>query len=181
VVGLLRTVRTSADSWKANAGALSDYIADRVANDCLKNWTVVLVANGRTSEPADIAGYSVKLTERNPSSEVDSSKFTIGRLVSPADEVLDLDEAQKKDALELTIAAWRRKKDPKNPEPTDPSGASLRTVRDRTRGLLLIYPIFQGPGKTPLMGFAISFPFDENGKLIEYAENSVKQLERNFE
>jgi hypothetical protein len=31
------------------------------------------------------------------------------------------------------------------------------------------------------MGFAISFPFDDDAPLIDYAENSVKQLERIFE
>lgn len=30
------------------------------------------------------------------------------------------------------------------------------------------------------MGFAVSFPFDEEAPLIEYAENSVKQLEDLF-
>lgn len=181
VVGLLRTVRTSADSWKANAGALSDYIAERVANGCLKDWKVVLVASGRTKEPFDIEGYMGRQTERTPSSDPDSAKFTIGRLVSPADELLDLDNTQQGRALDLTIEAWKRKKAPKDPQPKAPSGASLRMVRDRTRGLLLIYPIYQGVGKLPLMGFAISFPFDKDGPLIEYAENSVKQLEREFE
>ena len=44
-----------------------------------------------------------------------------------------------------------------------------------------MYPIDPGSNDgTPLMGFAVSFPFDDEAPLIDYAENSVKQLEDFF-
>lgn len=74
------------------------------------------------------------------------------------------------------------KKEPRGQMPTYASGPFIRQRRDRNNGLLLIYPIDAGEKcKNPVMGFAISFPFDQDARLVEYAENSVKQLEGIFE
>ncbi|MDX8451121.1 hypothetical protein RFN31_37015, partial [Mesorhizobium sp. VK3C] len=121
------------------------------------------------------------LTER----EIDSAgdgRISIGRLVSPADEVADLDGTARNLAMEQTLDAWDKKPEPKKDRPKTASGPFIRRQRNRDRGLLLIYPIDAGlADDLPLMGFAISFPFDVDAPLIDYAENSVKQLERIFE
>jgi len=107
---------------------------------------------------------------------------SIGRLVSPADEVADLDRTAQAKAMEQTLEAWEKKPDPKKDQPKTASGPFIRRQRSPDHGLLLIYPIDAGRADNlPLMGFAISFPFDEAAPLIDYAENSVKQLERLFE
>ena len=180
VASLLAGIETSRDSWKANSKALAEYIGNRVAHGCLTRWTVVLVANG-TSREASVGQYKVKLTKRANRSEDEPGKFTIGRLVSPADEMLDLDQTQQDAALAKTIAIWEAKKSPKGDMPELPSGPFIRRQRLRERGLLLVYPIDPGSNDgTPLMGFAVSFPFDDEAPLIDYAENSVKQLEDFF-
>jgi hypothetical protein len=181
IANLLKTIRTSPDSWKSNARALSDYVAERLSHGRLTEWTVALVASGRTREPFSFAGYEGTLTERTASSHPESSKFTIGRLVSPVDETIDLSRTQQDEALRLTIEAWNRKKEPKGALPETPSGASLRRVRSPDKGLLLLYPVHRAPSATPLMGFALSFPADNDAPPVEYAENTVKQLASLFE
>lgn len=81
-----------------------------------------------------------------------------------------------------TIEAWEKKPEPKKDPPKSPSGPFIRRQRSNERGLLIIYPIDAGlPNDLPLMGFATSFPFDTEAPLLDYAENSVKQLESMFE
>ena len=73
------------------------------------------------------------------------------------------------------------KKDPKRKPPSTASGAALRQMRPPECGLLLIYPVLEAVGRPPLVGFALSFPKDADAPPVEYAENSVKQLEDFFE
>lgn len=182
VVSLLRQIQTSRDSWKANAQALADYVANRVSNGRLGEWTVVLAGQGRSGIPCRLGGYDITLTEREHDGGSGDGRVSIGRLVSPADEVADLDRAAQVCALEQTLEAWEKKPDPKKDRPKTASGPFIRRQRSPDRGLLLVYPLDGGlPDNLPLMGFAISFPFDDDAPLIDYAENSVKQLERLFE
>ena len=174
VADLMAAVETSRESWKANGRALAEYIRDRVANDRLTDWTVVLLASGRQRETA-IGPYMVPLTKREDRAS-QPGKYTIGRLVSPKDEMLDLDDDRHAAALAATVEAWGMKEPPKRERPVTASGPFIRRQRSPDRGLLLIYPIEDPTRDTPLMGFAVSFPYDENARQIEYAENSVKQL-----
>jgi hypothetical protein len=181
VASLMGQVATSPDSWKANARAISEYIFNRVENDRLTSWTVVLVAGGRSPRREEIGPCKVALTDRANRSEGEDGKFTIGRLVSPADEMLDLSEEERDEALGETIGAWEKKVPPKGDKPSIPGGPFIRRQRTAERGLLLVYPIDPKEKEADiLMGFAVSFPFDAEAPLIDYAENSVKQLEELF-
>ena len=182
IVALLRQLETSRDSWKANARALAEYVANRVSAGRLRKWTVVLAGQGRSEVVRKVGPYEVTLIDRQTHMQGDDGKITIGRLVSPADETVDLDRTAQKRAMEETLEAWERKPDPKKDRPQTASGPFIRRQRSPDRGLLVIYPIDAGlPDNLPLMGFAISFPFDSEAPLIDYAENSVKQLESIFE
>ena len=182
IAALMARVETSRESWKANSRAISDYISERVASGALRRWTVVLVAGGRGGQSMPIGPYDVPLTERENRSIGQPGKYTIGRLVSPADEVLDLDRARIDAAYAETLRAWELKKPPKRDQPKSPSGPFIRRQRDPDHGLLLIYPIAAaGLEDVALMGFAVSFPWDTDAPEVDYAENSVKQLEDLFE
>ncbi|QIA20855.1 Z1 domain-containing protein [Mesorhizobium sp. AA22] len=182
IVSLLQRLETSRESWKANSKALADYVSNRVANGRLREWTVVLAGQGASGISRSIGPYDVTLTERAPQIHDGGARITIGRLVSPADEVSDLDKTQHDLAMTQTLAAWEKKPEPKQDRPKTASGPFIRRQRSPDRGLLLIYPLAANlPDALPLMGFAISFPFDEEAPLIDYAENSVKQLESIFE
>ena len=161
VTELMGNLETSRDSWKANSKAISDYIANRVSAGRLRKWTVVLIASGRSKVPAQIGPYKVILTERENHMPGDNEKVTIGRLVSPRDETIDLKKSQLEQALKETVAAWERKPTPKRQQPKSPSGPFIRKQRHPKHGLLLVYPIHAGLDENiPIMGFAISFPFD---------------------
>lgn len=181
VAELMGSLETSRDSWKANSRAISDYVTNRVGAGRLKKWTIALIANGRSKVPARIGPYGVILTERENHMPGDREKVTIGRLVSPRDETIDFSQDQIDKAMTATIAAWQRKSPPKRDQPKSASGPFIRRQRSPDHGLLLIYPIDAGlDGDIPIMGFAVSFPFDADAPLIDYAENSVKQLEELF-
>jgi hypothetical protein len=180
VAALMGSVETSRDSWKANSRSISDYISNRVQHGRLTEWTVVLAARGKGRKD-DIGPYAVTLTDRDNRSKAEPGKFTIGRLVSPADEMTDLEPGEKATALAETLKAWEKKKPPKGEQPKIPAGPFIRQRRGAETGLLLVYPIDPGDEKAPpLMGFAVSFPFDHDAPLVDYAENSVKQLEELF-
>lgn len=181
VAAFMAGVETARESWKANSRAIADYVLDRLSDDKLTDWTVALLAGGRGGSRREIGGYDIPLTKRENRAPGQRGKYTIGRLVSPSDEALDLSREQQEAALQATIRAWDLKKPPKKDQPSTPSGPFIRRQRDPGRGLLLIYPIDAGDGTPPLMGFAVSFPWDDNAREIEYAENSVKQLEDLFD
>lgn len=182
VVALLRQIETSRDSWKANSRALAEYVSNRVTAGRLTKWTVFLSGQGDSGISRQIGSFDVTLTNRTTDKHGEDGRITIGRLVSPADEIRDLDRAAQDRALQQTIDAWEKKADPKRDRPKTASGPFIRSQRRPDRGLLLIYPIAAGlPDNLPLMGFAVSFPFDADAPLVDYAENSVKQLESIFE
>lgn len=181
IAALLGKLETSRDSWKANSRAMSDYVGERVSNGLLSDWTVVLIANGKSKRKDKVGKYEVRLTERANRSAGESGKFTIGRLVNPADELIDLNSTQRDEALANTVRVWAAKKDPKGDEPEMASGPFIRLQRERGKGLLLIYPLDpEDRNAKPITGFAVSFPFDDEAPLVDYAENSVKQLEDLF-
>ncbi len=182
IVRLLRQIETSRDSWKANSRALAEYVSNRVSAGRLGTWTVILAGQGDSGISKKIGPYDVTLTNRTTDKQGEEGRITIGRLVSPADEVRDLDRTAQNRAMQQTMDAWNKKADPKRDQPKSPSGPFIRRQRSRDRGLLLIYPIAASlAADLPLMGFAISFPFDDDAPLVDYAENSVKQLESLFE
>ena len=182
MVALLKELKTTRDSWKANSQALAQYVQERVDHGQLTDWTVVLLTEGQSGERGNIAGQKIKLIRRDNRSASEAGRFTIGRLVSPTDEMADLSKNQHEAALSSTFLAWEGKKEPRGEEPKLPSGPFIRQQRARKNGLLLVYPINGAPvSEFPLMGFAVSFPFDPEASLVEYAENSVKQLEEVFD
>lgn len=181
VAALFARLKTSRESWKADAKALSTYIGERVSKERLKSWTVVLLASGKSPRSASLGECEVSLTVREDKSNREGM-YTIGRLVSPADELLDLTGQESKQALDETIKIWSRKKDRGNTPPTQPSGPAIRRARKPTNGLLLLYPVDpEDDAVRPLVGFGVSFPEDKEAPLTDYAENSVRQLASLFE
>jgi hypothetical protein len=120
-----------------------------------------------------------------------TDRYSIGRLLDPKDEAIDLDEAEWRVALALTRAA--RKADParlqENREPDMPNGPAIRRIRGfgmdnlpahRERGLLLLYAL--DPAKAdiglsddtpPVIAFGVSFPASDSGVKVEYKVNNI--------
>jgi hypothetical protein len=168
---------------------LCDYIEARNADEIpeLIDWTVLLVSNttADADETREIAGRSIGLVTRAqwPSpgvgEVVSASRYSIRRLLSPTDEMVDIGEEQKAVALEMTKLAWAEstRKDKRETPPTVPSGISIRRERNPEMGLIMIYPLNPATvttkGGSFITGFAISFPDSDRAEPVDYQVNNV--------
>ncbi|CAM5467126.1 Z1 domain-containing protein [Streptomyces aurantiogriseus] len=143
----------------------------------LGNWTVCLVSRSGSDYPQEIAGHTVGLVTRNPLNKETykaDGRYTIRRVLSPPDEMLDLAPEQREAARELSRRAAEKLE---KPAPRNPSGDHIRWQRRTDQALLLIYPIeLQSQGvdtDKPLVGFQVSFPNSEHQSETEYVVNQI--------
>jgi hypothetical protein len=201
VKAFLRTVATHPDATRANGKLLADYIEkqnnkpwnrDDEGNiepppaglPGLTSWTVALMSGRNTSaEAPDLPGnisVPIHCNERKWKSSdlADGSKFVIRRLLSPKDEGIDLDAT----AYAAAMAEWRLGQDPLA-EPPDPlPGPFMRSQRDKSNGLLLLYLLDwndavtgkdRAKGGVPIVGIGVSFPGGLRGGEIRYEVNNI--------
>jgi hypothetical protein len=193
VVAFLDGYRTHPDALKVNSSLLAEFIQGMSAKGELTNWTVAVV--GASDAPEERthqlnSHIKIKMVQRKRT-DSEGPGYAIGRLLSPRDESIDVDEATWIAARDLTISAWRQ--DPARAltvaEPDLPSGAALRRIRGQgapglpaqlDRGLLLLYlldPTYEAaklpPGAPPVVAFGISFPGSDSGVKVEYKVNNV--------
>jgi Z1 domain len=148
IIDFLRAYKTHPDSRKVRSDLLADFIEEMSRSGELTSWTVAVIGGG-VSRSEDVAGFQVKRMQRLNKSLDSDDKYSIGRLLSPQDESLDLDNQSWNASLELTQKSWRpdpgRSKGRELPEV--PSGPSIRHIRGLggdnvaahpERGLLLI-------------------------------------------
>jgi hypothetical protein len=172
---------------KVNSALLTEFVRKMAAGGELTSWTVVLLGGGDGGEHVFAGGVTIgKMPARTPDKDI-ADRYSIGRLLSPRDEAIDLDENAWKAALDMAVKAWRpdpaRQKDDTPPEPpTVPSGPSIRRVRGegaegvppaRERGLLLLYPLDPKVASledetVPVIAFGVSFPTSHSGTVVEY-------------
>jgi hypothetical protein len=191
VTDFLGAYSTHPQAMKANSLLLRDFIVSMVHDGELTEWTVAVIGGGVEGDEVDVGGVPVKRMKRAAKSPT-SDRYSIGRLLSPRDEGIDLGLEAWTAALEETRKLW--KEDParltSQKEPEVPSGPLMRKVRGYgaegvaahpERGVLLIYLLNQediedgGPpaGTTPIVAFGISFPGSKSGTRVEYKVNNV--------
>jgi len=187
IVSFLASYATHEDSVKANSNFLRQYVEKQLEKGDLTKWDIALLA-GRSKNQADIGGVKIPMIERaalerniSAQQQKDAGKYVIGRLVSPRDEAIDLDEQAYDEALENTQKAWHAdagRNRAKGKFPDEPNGISIREVRSQKRGLLLLYPLDPANGVTdgidlPVMAMALSFPTSRDATAIDYVVNNV--------
>ncbi len=165
---------------------ITEYIEAQIKVGELMNWTVVLTSRkGGVDSPKaghDFGGgLKVGLWERNNSLGTNVTQYRLikDHLISPKDELIDLNNDQWDAALVLTKAMWKkstRKKSDK--EPTEPNGKGARNARLAQDGLIIFYLIGpelekREPGDPVYVAFAISFPASQSGAAVTYAVNNV--------
>ena len=178
IADLMEELAVHPGSRKARGDYLAGYIRGQNGRGALESWTVALISNPR-EDAVELGGLSVRPVRRTEhlSDHSDAaSVYRIRRLVSPTDEMIDLDDDQYRRALGRTVDEYEN--DPAGNRhrvrPTRPSGPKIRGVRDHGRGLLLIYPLQQRDGDgLPFVGFAASFPHAVDDTPVEYLVNSV--------
>ena len=170
---------------------LRDFVKSMAATGELTSWTVVLMGGGSGAPHTFAGGITIDgMTKRSADATI-KDRYAIGRLLSPRDEAIDLDDAGWAAALSRTQRAWNpdaaRQKDGVKPTTPDvPNGPSVRYVRGKgavgvaaapERGLLLLYPLDPKAANfkdfedrtAPIMAFGVSFPASDSGVKVEYA------------
>lgn len=190
VTDFLLAYRTHPAARKVNSAMLAEFIRAMGESGELDSWTVALVGGGTGGQHAFGPGIVVDMNKRTGDATHDD-RYSIGRLLDPKDEAIDLDINQWMAALDLTKQAWKpdpgRAKEQKPPEV--PNGPAMRKIRGLgapgveahpERGLLILYALdpekaeVKFPEKTPaVIAFGISFPASDSRKLVEYKVNNV--------
>ena len=166
VMDFLASYKTDEEVPRASASLWSSYIRKQLARGELKKWTVRLVSSGTSEEFRRIGGKEVGLIYRDSGTRDDKcQRFVIKQLVSPADEMTDLSESQREEALDQTISNWEKdtRLNKRKTEPERPGRREIRQIRSPENGLLLLYPLDPkalnlGEKCPPVMGVAMSFP-----------------------
>ena len=178
---------------KVNSALLRDFVRSMAATGELTLWTVALLGGGSGAAHTFAGGLTIDaMTKRTADKDI-TDRYAIGRLLSPRDEAIDLDNAAWTAALAKTQKAFNpdagRQKDGVKPSmPEVPNGPAIRQMRGRgseadgvaparERGLLLLYPLDpQQSGSEalaartdPVMAFGVSFPASDSGVKVEYA------------
>ncbi|MES2934822.1 MAG: Z1 domain-containing protein [Pseudomonadota bacterium] len=177
---------------KVNSALLRDFVRSMAATGELTSWTVVLLGGGSGGSHIFAGGLTIDgMTKRTADKNI-TDRYAIGRLLSPRDEAIDLDNAAWTAALTKTQKTFNpdaaRQKDGVKPsKPEVPNGPSIRQVRGKgseadgitpapQRGLLLLYPLDPKEsdsealaGRTePVMAFGVSFPASDSRVTVEY-------------
>ena len=177
-------------AWRVRPDLISQYIKGCVRAEELRKWTVVLVSNEQNPPSRQTFGeFSVGLTKRSLISDGETGqrerelreeqRYAIRRVLSPADELIDLSPEQRQAALELTRERFESAPGRRKSVPRHPSGPAIRFQRHPDQALLLIYPIdgseYADVISGPMIGFFVSFPYSLKGVQAEYAVNPIWQ------
>lgn len=188
LIDFLNNYQTHPAAHKVNGPLLVEFIASMNQERELTRWTVVLIGGGEGKATTITSGIHVKTLKRSRKGD-HADRYSIGRLLSPRDESIDLDEPAWLAALAETRSSWRA--DPARlqgrKEPDEPNGPAIRLIRGfgadgvdahPERGLLMLYmldPEAAGlpSGTEPVAAFGISFPGSNSGRKVEYKVNNV--------
>ena len=187
VVDFFRGYATHPSAMKVNSALIAEFIEGMNANRELTEWTVAVIGGGEGGEVELTPELKVNALVRSRS-EGDVG-YTIGRLLSPRDEAIDLSRDAWQAALDMSRKAWRGDagRMEKSEEPTAPGGPAIREIRGKgaegvpahpERGLLLLYALAPRKGETgldgePVIAFGVSFPGSKAGVKVSYDVNNV--------
>lgn len=188
VCEFLAKLKMSPGATRATATLWREYIQKmNEKHGELTSWTIALLSNRDDGSPVPFAGFNQIGLFRRMDFGADPSptEFKMRRLLSPADEALDLTDEEREQA---------RAASPGSGKTGRLSPAAIRQVRPRTRGLCLLYPLRRGlPDEkgasaaqrtdvdgervdeslqVPPLGVALSFPGSKNPEKVVYAVNA---------
>jgi len=190
VVDFLRAYRTHPDAYRVNSSLLAEFIESMAKIGQLTNWAVALIGGNSGRELAVSERVRIRMLKRANESSYEH-RYSIGRLMSPRDEGINLTEAEWNAALAVTRHAWHA--DPARlktgNEPDSPNGPSIRKIRGfgapgvparPDKGVLALYALDpRESGATfpddafSVIAFGISFPGSDTGLKVEYKVNNV--------
>lgn len=177
-------------SRKVNSALISEFIKKMAEDGELNSWTVALLGGG-SGQPWEFSnGLRIENMLIRKRDEKISDRYSIGRLMSPKDEAIDLNLDEWTAALLKTIASWRPDAGMQvtSVEPTPPevpNGPAIRSLRgfgadgikpNPQRGVLLIYLLDSthpdganlSHADHPVVGFGVSFPASQSTTKVVY-------------
>jgi len=190
VATFLTGYSTHPEAHKVRSLLLADFIRSMCNIGELTRWVVAVIGGGEGKAFELTDGISVEMLRR-ANKRPNEGRYSIGRLLSPRDEAIDLDEVSWLAALAATKEAWhadpgRRQMDL---EPEVPNGPAIRKIRGfgasgvaahPERGVLLLYALDPNgewtglpDGSPPAIAFGISFPGSYSGVKVEYKVNNI--------
>lgn len=191
IIDFLANYKTHPDAHKVNSLLLAEFIESMSREGELTNWTVAAIGGGEGAPLTLREDVVIDTMKRKMKGTPHEDRYSIGRLMSPRDEAIDLEEEAWQAALKMTQDAWHadhgRGKD--DVQPDVPNGPAIRKIRGfgtdeiqahPERGLLFLYALdplkaeADFPEDTPtIVGFAISFPGSNSGTKVVYKVNNV--------
>ena len=189
VVDFFSTYLTHPAARKVNSAVLADFVKAMATKDELSSWTVAVIGGKDGTEGASFSlcgKYTLEhMITRNQNSKTEH--YSIGRLLSPRDETIDMDEDAWLAAMRLTLKdrttdPGRGTEETGREAPKYPGGVWIRQIRGLgaegiqahpERGLLLLYPIDPKgaelpEGVPPVVGFGVSFPASRSTTTVKY-------------
>ena len=184
IVDFLEAYKSHPEAHKVNSDLLAVFIRSLVREGELTKWTVALIGagRGRGGHHTLQDGVAVRKLERKAHGR-HPDRYSIGRLMSPRDEAIDLDESAWSAALSETRRAFHADpaRDRSRAEPVAPNGPAIRKVRPKIRGVFFLYlldPALADDDKLakdgpPVVGFGLSFPASNSGVRVNYQVNNI--------
>lgn len=190
VVEFLRVYRTHPAAHKVVSAVLAEFIEALGRIGELTTWTVALLGGGQGRPISAADGVSIDMVKRKQHGISDAEKYSIGRLLTPRDEAIDLAPVAWDAALRLTRETWQAGSGVSaRSEPDLPSGPAIRRIRGSgtdgvaprpDQGLLLLYIIDPAEAEADLSpaiegvaAFGMSFPGSQSGVKVEYKVTNV--------
>lgn len=193
IAGFLQSYSTHRGAHRVIGPVIAEFVQAMASHGELTEWTVAVIGAQGGNEHEIASGLKTRMLKRAMNKDADD-RYAIGRLLSPRDEAIDLDEAEWNAALALTKLTWSR--DPArmqaNSEPEAPNGPAIRQIAGfgsdevrghPERGLLMLY--YLDPRKSldlldeqeapvpAILAFGISFPGSNSGPKVEYKVDNV--------
>lgn len=189
LIDFLTHYKTHPEAHRVNTQLLAEFISKMNDSGELKKWTVAAIGSKDGNKHPIVDHVELGMLVRKDNGI--KGRYSIGRLLSPRDEAIDLDEPRWLASLELARNSF--KPDPARGRielPDNPNGPAIRFVRGfgstdgkvkpNLNGLLLVYlldPLESNagtePGSAPVVSFGLSFPGSKAGEKVEYKVNNV--------
>ena len=189
---------THSDAHKVKSQLLSDFVRQMARSNELTKWTIVMIGGGEGRTHTFSGDIQIDMLRRRDETS-GPDKYSIGRLLSPRDEAIDLDDDAWKAALALTIRTWETtggKNSSRPLQPEVPNGPAVRRIRGKgaagvapapERGLLLLYALDPRKARAdesvdigfenddlPVIAFGVSFPSSDNGVKVTYQVDHLR-------
>lgn len=188
IVEFFKNYKTTKRLTKTNSNNMAEYVENQLKYGGLTDWTVCLINIGKyhdlTIGPVENIGRGIERNTKKKSSVIDGV-FSLKTLTSLDHEYLDYSQDQ--------IDAMNKLKSDKKKEGAKKVSADyLRDkVRERTQGLLILYPLdtdkikelkIEGEDVPTPFAFAAVFPHNrDRGDILSYRLNDVGLQNEDFE